>query len=95
MDVARPDLARRKRIRQGAFAVVAAVAILLVTFGVQQLQSAAPRVDRNTVYIDTVQRGPMVWQVRGTGTLVPEKIRWNPATTEGSVERILIDPGRR
>ena len=80
-------------MRQGAYAVLATVVILLVTFGVQRLQPAAPRVDRNTVYIDTVRRGPMVRQVRGTGTLVPEEIRWIPATTEGNVERIVIDPG--
>ena len=93
MDIARPDLVRKKKIRQGAYVVLATVVIVLVTFGVQQLQPAAPRVDRNTVYIDTVQRGPMVRQVRGTGTLVPEEIRWIPATTEGNVERIVIDPG--
>ena len=80
-------------MRQGAYAVLGTVVILLVTFGVQRLQPAAPRVDRNTVYIDTVRRGPMVRQVRGTGTLVPEEIRWIPATTEGNVERIVIDPG--
>ena len=93
MDIARPDLARKKKIRQGTYVVVATVALVLITFGVQQLQPAAPRVDRNTVYIDTVRRGPMVRQVRGTGTLVPEEIRWIPATTEGNVERIVIDPG--
>ena len=93
MDIARPDLARKRRIRQGAYAVLATVLLVLVTFGVQQLQPAAPRVDRNTVYIDTVQRGPMVRQVRGTGTLVPEEILWIPATTEGHVDRIVIDPG--
>ena len=93
MDIARPDLARKKKVRQGAYGVLATVVIVLITFGVQQLQPAAPRVDRNTVYVDTVQRGPMVRQVRGTGTLVPEEIRWIPATTEGNVERIVIDPG--
>ena len=93
MDIARPDLARKKKVRQGAYVVLATVVIVLITFGVQQLQPAAPRVDRNTVYVDTVQRGPMVRQVRGTGTLVPEEIRWIPATTEGNVERIVIDPG--
>ena len=67
VDIARPDLARKRRIRQGAYAVLATVLLVLVTFGVQQLQPAAPRVDRNTVYIDTVQRGPMVRQVRGHG----------------------------
>jgi HlyD family secretion protein len=31
--------------------------------------------------------------VRGSGTLVPEDIRWIPATTQGRVERILLRPG--
>ena len=35
----------------------------------------------------------MVRQVRGTGTLVPEQIRWIPAATDGTVEWIVIRPG--
>ena len=65
----------------------------MITVGVSRLEPAAPRVDRDTIYLDTVQRGPMVRQVRGTGTLVPEQIRWIPATTDGTVERIVIRPG--
>ncbi len=95
MDVARPDLARKKKLRQAAYAVAAATVIVFVTVGVSRLEPAAPRVDRDTVYLDTVQRGPMVRQVRGTGTLVPERIRWIPATTDGAVERIVIRPGAR
>ena len=95
MDVARPDLARKKKLRQTAYAVAAATVIVLVTVGVSRLEPAAPRVDRDTVYLDTVQRGPMVRQVRGTGTLVPERIRWIPAATDGAVERIVIRPGAR
>jgi hypothetical protein len=52
-------------------------------------------VDRSSVWIDTVKRGPMVRQVRGLGTLVPEEFRWLPATTEASVEKILIWPGTK
>jgi HlyD family secretion protein len=37
----------------------------------------------------------MTRQVRGLGTLVPEDIRWIPANTEGSVEKILIWPGTK
>jgi HlyD family secretion protein len=40
-----------------------------------------------------VKRGPMLRQQRGLGTLVPEDIRWIPATTQGRVERILLRPG--
>jgi HlyD family secretion protein len=35
----------------------------------------------------------MLRQVRGLGTLVPEDIRWIPATTQGRVERIVLRPG--
>ncbi len=93
MDIARPDLLRKRKIRRGLYSGAAAVVVVLITVGVSQLEPAAPRVDRDTVYLDTVQRGPMVRQVRGTGTLVPEAIRWIPATTEGTVERIVIRPG--
>jgi HlyD family secretion protein len=31
--------------------------------------------------------------VRGLGTLVPEDVRWVPATTQGRVERIIVRPG--
>ena len=93
MDISRPDLARRKKLRQALYAVAAVLVVAIVTLGVSRLEPAAPRVDRDTIYLDTVQRGPMVRQVRGTGTLVPEQIRWIPATTDGTVERIVIRPG--
>ena len=93
MDISRPDLARKKKRRQALYAVAAVLVVAVVTLGVSRLEPAAPRVDRDTIYLDTVQRGPMVRQVRGTGTLVPEQIRWIPATTDGTVERIVIRPG--
>ncbi len=93
MDIARPDLARKKRLRHSLYSVSALIVVALVTVGVSRLEPAAPRVDRDTIYLDTVQRGPMVRQVRGTGALVPERIRWIPATTDGTVERIVIRPG--
>ena len=93
MDIARPDLARKKKLRQTLYGVAAIIVIVFITVGVSRLEPAAPRVDRDTIYLDTVQRGPMVRQVRGTGTLVPEQIRWIPAVTDGAVERIVIRPG--
>ena len=93
MDISRPDLARKKKLRQALYAVAAVMAVAAVTLGVSRLEPAAPRADRDTLYLDTVQRGPLVRQVRGTGTLVPEQIRWIPATTDGTVERIVIRPG--
>jgi HlyD family secretion protein len=93
VDIPRQGVARRKRIRRSIYAVVALTSIVLITIGVSRLKPAAPSVDRATVWVDTVKRGEMLRQVRGSGTLVPEEIRWIPAYTQGRVERILLRPG--
>lgn len=73
----------------------AALFVLATTLGVSRLKPAAPSVARAAVVLDTVKRGPMVRQVRGLGTLVPEEIRWIPAATDGRVERVVVQPGTR
>jgi HlyD family secretion protein len=94
VDIARPaSVKRKKKIRQAIYAGVALLAIILITVAVSRLKPAAPGVERSTVWIDTVKRGDMIRQVRGSGTLVPEDIRWIPARTQGRVERILLRPG--
>jgi HlyD family secretion protein len=92
MDRPRIISPHRKRIRQLAYAG-GALALLLVTLGLSRLKPAAPSVERSGVLIDAVKRGPMLREVRGLGTLVPEDVRWIPASAEGRVERILIYPG--
>jgi HlyD family secretion protein len=93
VDIARPSQAKKKRIRRIIYGGTALAAIILITVGVSRLKPAAPSVERATVWIDTVKRGSMLRQVRGSGTLVPEDIRWIPATTQGRVERIVLRPG--
>ena len=93
VDIARPDIARAKRFRRIVYGTGLAVVIILITVGVSRLEPAAPRVDQDTVYMGTVERGSMLRQVRGTGTLVPEQIRWITAITSGTVEQIVIRPG--
>ena len=80
-------------MRRIAFALAALIVIVLVTVGLAQLKPAAPTIERATHWIDTVKRGPMLRQVRGPGTLVPEDIRWIPAQSEARVERIVTLPG--
>jgi multidrug resistance efflux pump len=96
MDIARPDL-KRKKIRQyAAWTGVAVVALAVVIVVVLRLKPAAPTVDRSTIWPDTVKRGPMIRQVRGsTGSLVPREdmLRLIPAETEATVTRILVLPG--
>jgi HlyD family secretion protein len=95
MDVPREGVAAKKRKRRIIIIAASAVGLILATFALSRLKPAAPSVDRSSVWIDTVKKGPMVRQVRGLGTLVPEEFRWLPTTTEASVEKILIWPGTK
>jgi HlyD family secretion protein len=93
MDIQRPSNARAKKIRRIGFATVAAVLLAGVTFGVSRLRPAAPSVDKATIWPDEVKRGPMIIDVRGIGTLVPEDIAWIPALTDSHVDKIVLRPG--
>lgn len=93
MDIARTGVVEAKRRRRIIYGALGALAMLLVTAGLSQLEPAAPTIERATVWPDTVKRGPMLREVKGTGTLVPEEIRWIPAGTSGRVERILTLAG--
>src|SRR6267154_4492562 len=93
MDIQRPSNAREKKIRRIVYGTVALVLLVGVTYGLSKLKPAAPTVDRATIWPDEVKRGPMVREVRGLGTLVPEDIRWIPAQTDSRVERWVLRPG--
>ncbi len=93
MDIPRPNAAKEKRKKRIIYSTIAVVALVGITVALSRLKPAAPTVDRNLVWVDTVKRGPMVRQVRGLGTLVPEEIRWIAARTQGRVDKIILRPG--
>ena len=93
MDIARPEAKRKKKIRRTVYIAAAVVLIPLVTYALSKLKPAAPTVDSATVWTDTVKRGPMLREVRGLGTLVPETIRLIPAATDGQVVQRNLLPG--
>lgn len=93
MDILRPELKAQKRRRRWIVGAVVAFAVVTVTVALARLEPAAPTVERATVWIGAVERGEMLRQVRGTGTLIPEQMQWIPAQTNGRVERRLVEPG--
>lgn len=93
MDIARPDVKRQKKIRRYIYIGAALLVIVVVTAALARLKPAAPSVDRSTIWTDTVKRGPMLREVRGLGTLVPETVWVIPAATEGRVEKRYLLPG--
>ena len=93
MDIQRsPEIAKKKKVKRVVFGVAALLVGVLVTVGLAQLKPAAPTVEAATTWRDSAKRGPMLRQVRGPGTLVPEDIRWVTAATEATVERIVTLP---
>jgi HlyD family secretion protein len=72
---------------------VAAILVIAGGVGVMRMAPAAPTVDGGPLWFDNVQRGELVREVRGSGTLVPVDTAWIPASTDGRVARILLRPG--
>lgn len=93
MDIQRIDRKRQKQIRQWALGGVAAAAAIGLLVWVATLDPAAPRVEKASLWTDTVKRGEMLREVRGPGVLVPREIRWIAADTAARVERIVVRPG--
>jgi HlyD family secretion protein len=93
MDIKREGVARRKMIRRVLYLTVTLGAVAAVGWRINQLKPAAPTVERAAVWIDAVKRGPMLREVRGLGTLVPEDILWIPAAFDSQVSKILAQSG--
>lgn len=90
MDIVRTP--ETKRIPRAAI-IAAAVVIVIATIALARLRPAAIPVDRSSILTDTVRRGPMAREVRGSGVLTPVDVRWIAAATDARVERIVVQPG--
>ncbi len=98
MDIARPDIKRKKKRRTVVWSGIAVVVAALAAWGVMQLKPAAPTVDRSTIWTGTVKRGDLTIQVRAsTGMLVQreDSIKLISAQTDATVVRIDDLPGTR
>ena len=93
MDIARPEDRKRTRTRRLIYAGLGLLLAAVITIALARLKPAAPSVDRTAVWTDTVKRGPMMLEVRGLGTLVPETTWTVPAATEGRVAKRYLLPG--
>jgi len=93
MDIPRQGAGRRRLIRRIVYGSVVVIAVPLITWALSRLKPAAPSVEMATLWPDTVKRGPMKREVRGLGSLVPEEVLFIPATTDGRVEKRLVQQG--
>jgi HlyD family secretion protein len=93
MDIAKPEEKRKRRNRRLVYASGGLLLAVVVTAALARLKPAAPTVDRATIWTDKVKRGPMLRDVRGLGTLVPETVWVIPAATDGRVDKRYFLPG--
>ena len=90
MDIKR---APQKKTRRNLLIAGGVVALVATTVTLSNLEARAPGISRSELWVDSVQRGTMVRQVRAPGTLVPENIRYVAAVTAGRVEARPLRPG--
>src|SRR6202451_4612546 len=93
MDIQRKNVGKRKAIRWTVTILVILGSGVGIAFALSRLKPAAPGVPLSTLWPDEVKRGPMIREVSGIGSLVPEDTLVIPAQTAGRIERILIQPG--
>src|SRR5690606_9169434 len=93
MDIVRTDLKIKRQRRRWMIGSSGGIALVALTVFLFTLDPAVPAVERESVWMDTVQRGEMLRQVRGPGVLVPKEVRWIAARTNARVERVLVKPG--
>ena len=68
--------------------------LAFATWGLSQLRPAAPSVDGAMLLTDSVRRGDIVLEVGGSGTLVPERVRFISPLASGRVENIVALGGQ-
>ena len=93
MDIKR-DTSGVKRLRI-LYGTAAALAVVGITYFLSTLDRAAPSVESATLWMEQVERGELLLERRGAGTLVPEKVRAVTARSAGRVEERFFLPGAR
>jgi HlyD family secretion protein len=93
MDIANPVFRQRRRRRRMMFAAGGGLLLVAIVISLMRLGPALPVLERSSLWIDTVQRGDMLREVRAPGTLVPRDIHWLAAQTSAQVAKIEVWPG--
>jgi len=95
MDIKREGVAKKKRIKFIAYGILVGGALGAAGWRVSKLEPAAPTVERATVWIDSVKRGPIVIERKGLGKLAPEEIIVIPSLQDGQVIKVPIKSGQK
>ncbi|WP_243384493.1 efflux RND transporter periplasmic adaptor subunit [Geothrix alkalitolerans] len=89
MDLPRNIAPRRRHLRL----MIGIGAVMLLVAGLALLKPPVPTVEHQNLLVDAVKRGPLLIQIRGSGSLVPVHVRWLTTAAPGRVERLVALPG--
>ena len=92
MDIKRQRSKRRGWFRTGVVILLVISLVGLTSFALSRLEPAVPTDQRSVMY-GTVERGTMVREIPGTGSLVPIEITYVTAAVGGRVTNIALEPG--
>lgn len=67
--------------------------VVATTHGLSSIEPALPEFDRATSILAEVQKGTMIREVRGPGTLVPQDVTYVTTEVGGTIAEVLIEPG--
>src|SRR5688572_7373782 len=91
MDV--PRTGAKPRTRRIVLVVAGVLALAAITVGIRWYVNRAPTITRSELWIGAVKRGPLTFDIRGQGTLVPTDFRWASAPIAARVDKVLVQPG--
>ena len=81
------------RVPRRTLVILVAIVALATTTALAMLGDSDPMVEVGDVIVDTARRAPLRLEVRGSGTLVPEQLRWVAAPTSAHVDRVAVQSG--
>ncbi len=88
-----PAITRRKRVKRAATVGAGAAALVALVAWALGRTGAGPAVQRSSIWIATVKRGPLPIVVSAAGVFRPIEERWITAATPGVVEEVRVHPG--
>lgn len=89
------DIKRKPKSKTGKYAMygLGVVALVAVTWFFMTLEAAPPTVEEAIIWTGVVERGQLLRQVRGPGTLVPESVLFVSARTAGRIDQVILEAG--
>jgi RND family efflux transporter MFP subunit len=91
MDV--PRTGAKPRLRRAVIVAAGGLVLAAITLGIRWYTNRAPTVSRTELWVGIVERGPLTFDVRGQGTLVPTDFRWASSPIAARVDKVLVQPG--